>query len=101
MEDQIQHRLIKSRQPQIGHDGQQHAAKQDDKKRTTHDQALPGRTSNTSISRENDTRGAKEGDATAMVTASETPMMQPAISGPNGRPRPPSMTAANTTPIQV
>src|SRR5690606_10866794 len=101
MEDQVQHRCVQGRQAQRGHDGQPDPGQQNDKRGAAHDQALPGRTSSTSMSSENDTSGAHEGDATAMVTASETPMMQPAISGPMGRPRPPSMTAANTTPIQV
>ena len=51
------------------------------------------------MSSEKDTSGAHDGAVTAMVTASVTPMMQPAIKGPSGRPRPPSITAAKTTPI--
>jgi hypothetical protein len=53
------------------------------------------------ISSENETIGAHEGDATAMVTASLTPMITPATSGPSALPSPPSMTAANTTPTQA
>ncbi len=36
-----------------------------------------------------------------MVTASLTPMMTPASKGPSALPRPPSITAANTTPTQA
>jgi hypothetical protein len=53
------------------------------------------------MSSENDTMGAHDGDATAMVTASLTPMMTPATSGPMALPNPPSMTAANTTPTHA
>ena len=36
-----------------------------------------------------------------MVTASLTPMMMPAASGPTALPRPPSITAAKTTPTHA
>ena len=36
-----------------------------------------------------------------MVIASLTPMIMPATSGPSALPRPPSITAANTTPTQA
>ena len=49
----------------------------------------------------NETIGAHDGAVTAIVTASLTPISVPAISGAIARPRPPSITAANTTPIQA
>ena len=48
-----------------------------------------------------DTSGAHEGEVTAMVTASLTPIRMPATSGPSALPSPPSITAANTTPTQA
>ena len=45
--------------------------------------------------------GAHDGAVIAMVTDSLTPMTMPAMSGPSARPNPPSITAANTTPIHV
>ena len=49
----------------------------------------------------NDTIGAHDGDANAIVTASLTPIRMPAASGPSAEPRPPSITAANTTPTHA
>ena len=49
----------------------------------------------------NDTSGAHDGAVTAIVTASLTPITMPASSGASARPRPPSITAANTTPTQA
>src|SRR5690606_34297265 len=66
-----------------------------------HVPAFAGRNSSMTISSENDTMGAHEGDATAMVMASLTPMITPATSGPSALPSPPSITAANTTPTQA
>src|SRR3546814_15190910 len=66
-----------------------------------HDYSFPGRNSSITISSEKPTMGAHEGAATAMVMASLTPMMMPATSGPSAMPRPPSMTAAKTTPTQA
>ena len=53
------------------------------------------------ISSEKDTMGAHDGDATAMVIASLTPITTPATNGPSALPSPPSITAANTTPTQA
>ena len=50
---------------------------------------------------ENETSGAHVGAVTAIVTASLTPMRNPARSGPIALPRPPIITAANTTPIHA
>ena len=52
------------------------------------------------INSENDTSGAHDGAVTAIVSASLTPMMTPATNGPSGRPMPPIITTANTTPTR-
>ncbi len=49
----------------------------------------------------NDTSGAQDGAVTVIVIASLTPMTMPAISGASARARPPSITAAKTTPTQA
>ena len=49
----------------------------------------------------NETIGAHDGAVTAIVTASLTPISAPASSGASARPRPPSITAAKTTPIHA
>ncbi len=61
----------------------------------------PGRSSSITISSEKETIGAHDGAVTAIVTASLTPISAPATSGPSALPRPPSITAANTTPTQA
>jgi len=48
-----------------------------------------------------ETNGAHAGAVTAMVAASDMPMTMPATSGPIGLPKPPIITAENTTPIQA
>ena len=53
------------------------------------------------MSSENETSGAHDGDVSAIVTDSLTPMTMPATSGPSGRPSPPIITAAKTTPIHA
>ena len=53
------------------------------------------------MSKEKETSGAKDGEATAIVSASLMPITKPAIKGPSGRPSPPSITQANTTPTQA
>jgi hypothetical protein len=63
-------------------------------------QIFPGRSNNTAINNEKDTKGAQAGAVMAMVVASDKPITMPAISGPKGLPKPPIMTAENTTPIQ-
>ena len=62
---------------------------------------FPGRSSRITISSVNETIGAHDGAVTAIVTASLTPITMPATSGPSALPRPPSITAAKTTPIQA
>jgi len=48
-----------------------------------------------------DTIGAQEGAIKTIVMDSDTPINIPAKRGPNAEPRPPSITTAKTTPIQV
>ncbi len=63
--------------------------------------AFPGRTSSTTISSENDTSGAHDGEVSAIVTDYETPITIPAIKGPSARPSPPIITTAKMTPIHA
>ena len=99
-EDQVQQRVVEGRQAERGHEGQRHACAQDGQRCALH-AARPGRNKRIAINSVNDTSGAQDGAVTAIVTASLTPITTPAISGASARPRPPSMTAAKTTPIQA
>ena len=63
--------------------------------------AFPGRSTRMKISNVNETIGAHDGAVTAIVIASLTPITVPATNGPSALPRPPSITAANTTPIHA
>src|SRR5690242_21178014 len=63
-------------------------------------QDRPGRNSSSAISSVNDTIGAHDGEANAIVRASLTPMTTPAASGPSAEPRPPSRSEEHTSELQ-
>src|SRR3954470_21452268 len=100
VEDEVEKRLIERRQAHEGHRRESRADPQEDGNRL-HEANRFGRMRSSAMSSVNDTSGAHAGAISAMVSASLTPMMMPAKSGPSGLPRPPIMTAANTTPIQA
>src|SRR5450631_3564053 len=100
MQHQVQQRVVERRQAELRNECQQARRGDDDQRRALHE-PFPGRSTRMKISSVNDTIGAHDGAVTAIVIASLTPISVPAISGPSARPRPPSITAANTTPIHA
>src|SRR6185369_15782514 len=101
VEHDVKERLVKARQVQKRNDRKQEARGGDPGERPVQFQVRPGRSNSSAISNENDTIGAHDGEANAIVTASLTPTTMPAASGPSGEPSPPSITAANTTPTHA
>ena len=100
VENEVQERLVEERQPEQG-ERCQHAAHDQHRGVDPRHWSFPGRTRSTMMSSENDTSGAHDGEVSAIVTDSLTPMTMPATRGPSGRPSPPIITAAKTTPIHA
>src|SRR6185369_16471185 len=95
--EEVQERFVERRQARERHGAEQHDAGCNSEPH----QNFAGRKRSRPISSENETRGAQVGAVSAIVRASLTPMATPATSGPSARPRPPIITAANTTPIHA
>src|SRR5664279_3471496 len=108
VQHQVEQRIVEGGQAEPRQEGEQHASAEDQERRALHESlarrihaARPGRSTRMTMSSVNETIGAHDGAVTAIVIASLTPITVPAMRGARARPRPPSITAAKTTPIQA
>ncbi len=101
VEDEVEERLVERRRMEEGHRRERESGADDRGESPVRFQDRSGRRRSSAISSVNETIGAHDGEANAIVTASLTPITTPAASGPSAEPSPPSITAANTTPTHA